>query len=400
MSEEEGSRRMKILIVRGFPEKINLGGYNVQETGLASALRRKGQICDIVFFGGNEPEHEEVRPDGTKIIWLPGKNLLKAGIMPSVKKLAQQYDVLQLQEYDQLQSWLLYTFGKKPAVIYHGPYFDAFNHGYNAKCRVFDHLFLPFSGRAKRKTMCLTKSPLAEDFLREKGFSHVKSVGVGFDASSMEDGSEPRDNAVTEAMPEDAWNLFYVGKLEERRNIPFLLDVMEQAATQYPKSGGPKNRSRIHCVIVGTGEETYLEQVMPRIREMENRGILSYIPKASQKELGPAYEKADIFLFPTQYDIFGMVLLEAMYHGCACISSRNGGSATLLTPENGVELQDFALKDWTDAVLRLLADPSSLAAVKERAKERVRDHGQWDQIADLFLEAYQYAISQEAFDKG
>lgn len=41
---------MRILIVQGFPEKINLGDYNVQETGLASELRRKGQICDIVFF--------------------------------------------------------------------------------------------------------------------------------------------------------------------------------------------------------------------------------------------------------------------------------------------------------------------------------------------------------------
>lgn len=139
---------MRILIVQGFPEKINLGGYNVQETGLASELRRKGQICNIVFFGGKEPEHSFLS-DGAKIFWMHGKNILKNGIMPAVKRLAKQYDVLRLQEYDQLQSWLLHTFGKEPVVVYHGPYFDSINHDYNTKCRVFDHLFLPFSGRAK-----------------------------------------------------------------------------------------------------------------------------------------------------------------------------------------------------------------------------------------------------------
>lgn len=93
----------------------------------------------------------------------------------------------------------------------------------------------------------------------------------------MEDGTS-KESAVTEAMPGNAWNLLYVGKLEERRNIPYLLDVMEQMTIQYQKGSAPGNRSRIHCVIVGTGEKEYLEQMMSKIKELENQGILGYLP--------------------------------------------------------------------------------------------------------------------------
>ena len=41
---------MKILIVRTFPDILNLNSYNVQEVGLAKALTLKGHQCDIVLY--------------------------------------------------------------------------------------------------------------------------------------------------------------------------------------------------------------------------------------------------------------------------------------------------------------------------------------------------------------
>ena len=41
---------MKILIVRMWPDTLNIKNYNCQELGLAKALVRKGNTCDIVLY--------------------------------------------------------------------------------------------------------------------------------------------------------------------------------------------------------------------------------------------------------------------------------------------------------------------------------------------------------------
>ena len=45
---------MKILIVRTFPDKLDLHSYNVQEIGLARALIVHGNQCDIALYNGRE----------------------------------------------------------------------------------------------------------------------------------------------------------------------------------------------------------------------------------------------------------------------------------------------------------------------------------------------------------
>ena len=50
---------MKILIVRTYPDILDLHSYNVQEIGLAKELTARGNQCDIVLYGGKQKDHEE-----------------------------------------------------------------------------------------------------------------------------------------------------------------------------------------------------------------------------------------------------------------------------------------------------------------------------------------------------
>ena len=67
---------MKLLIIRPFPERLNLEAYNVQEIGLAEALRRNGIECDIVFFNGRDGDRTQRLDSGITIYWLGGINVL------------------------------------------------------------------------------------------------------------------------------------------------------------------------------------------------------------------------------------------------------------------------------------------------------------------------------------
>lgn len=389
---------MKILIVRTFPDILNLNSYNVQEIGLAKALTLKGHQCDIVLYNGKHADRRDpylFEHDGKKyrftIYWLKGVFFLKNGFMPSVKKIISDYDVIQVHEYDQIMSWELYTRPQKPTVIYHGPYYGEYAKGYNLKCRIFDHLFL--QRRNYKDVVALTKSKLATEFLVDKGFRHVITVGVGINTDNFEDCGLVKKHEIEsegDFAPKEVVcgnkNLLYVGKIEERRNVYFLIEVFRKLHKEDPA---------FKLTLIGSGDKEYKERFLKFIEpELTQRNII-YKEKATQKELAEYYKQADLFIFTSNYEIFGMVLLEAMYFGVPVISSVNGGSTTLIhNGYNGYILERFDEKKWVECILSVMKDKEEWKSLSMHAKETIRLHYTWDALADKFLDAYELAIKE------
>ena len=378
---------MKILIVRSFPDILNLNAYNVQEIGLAKALTRRGLECGIVLYNGRQKDRKErytFSEDGKEysfiIYWLKGYSFFKNGIMPSVFRLISQYDVIQVHEYDQILSWMLYTRMKKPTVIYHGPYYHEYAKGYNLKCRVFDTLFL--RNRRPERAVCLTKSEPAADFLRKKGFSHVHAVGVGVDQEQFQADEQEQVRCLLEP-DESVFRLLYVGKIEARRNVYFLAELFERLLAK---------KDHLELVIVGSGDPDYVKPFLERIKKWTDKGRIRYIPKATQKELAPVYRNANLFVFPSNYEIFGMVLLEALYFGLPVVSSQNGGASVLLrNGENGYMLEGFDPAVWEEKILQIAGNRELYEKMKKDAHDTVEQHFLWDKLADRFLAGYEEA---------
>lgn len=381
---------MKILIVRTFPDILKLNSYNVQEIGLAKALNSRGHQCDVVLYGGSQKDHlEKYSFDNGKekssfcIYWLKGYSLFKNGFMPSLIKYLPLYDVIQVHEYDQVLSWLIYAHYSKPVVIYHGPYYHKYTKGYNLKCRVFDLLFL--HGKRYRTIPALTKSVLAKDFLLEKGFKYVKAVGVGLDEEKIKK-TVPQAEIVPQKQ-KHVFRMLYIGKIEERRNVYFLIEVFRKIR---------KNNDNVELVIVGNGEEAYTAAFLNSIEKERKEEKIIYIPSVPQNSLASVYQEADCFLFTSNYEIFGMVLLEAMYFGLPVISSRNGGSVTLIEDgENGFVLDGFNLDEWCEKIESLMTDETRRKKMSHEAIRKVSDHYLWEKLVDQFIEAYEQAIGEE-----
>lgn len=386
---------MKILIVRTFPDILNLNSYNVQEVGLAKALTLKGDQCDIVLYHGKQADRQEAyqfehegRQYRFMIYWLKGYGLFKNGFMPSVKKLITDYDVIQVHEYDQIMSWMLYTKQKKPTVIYHGPYYGEYAKGYNLKCKVFDRLFL--KRRSYENVVAVTKSKLATEFLKEKGFRQVITAGVGINADNFGEsniaGQSENGHQENTDGSKNSKNLLYVGKIEERRNIYFLIDVFRELH---------RRDSELKLTLIGSGEKEYRENFLQEIRSELEKGSIIYVEKATQKELAEYYRQSSLFLFTSNYEIFGMVLLEAMYFGVPVISSRNGGSTTLIENGfNGYVMDGFDQSKWTECMEGLLCDSEKLAQMGMHAQQTINEQFTWDALADKFVEAYELAVKE------
>jgi glycosyltransferase involved in cell wall biosynthesis len=78
------------------------------------------------------------------------------------------------------------------------------------------------------------------------------------------------------------------------------------------------------------------------------------------------YRRADVFLFPTHSDGFGMTQLEAQAWKLPVIASRNGGEV-VRDGENGILLPRVTPVAITEAIREMIGDPLRLARFSDYA---------------------------------
>ena len=381
---------MKILIVRTFPSILDPKNYNSQEIGLARAFVRAGHVCDIVYYNGSQPARTQQIPvpgceTPVTIYWMPGVAVFKNGFFKGLRPILEQYDVLQVSEYDQITSWKLYRHpGKQLVTLYHGPYQSEFTKGYNLKCRVFDAVF---NRRGKNAPVpCFAKSRMAADFLRSKGFQKVLPVGVGLDTDTLKAGYDPSARPAAAAQP--GFRLLYIGVLEERRSIRFLFEVLAGAAKILPD---------VRLTLVGKGEAAYRDACFAYAKELGVWDRIDYQERVPQDQVYRLYQQANLFVLPTRYEIFGMVLLEAMYFGLPVLTSHNGGSDLLVQDGvNGFVVPEFTADGYVQVIKALAADPARQVEIGRTAHDTIEENFLWDGIARRMLDTYEKELEERA----
>lgn len=373
---------MKILLFRTDPSIMNIKNYNSQEIGMAKAYIAAGHICDIVYYNGNNSTRVEKIDVGSgkyiNLYWIKGFSILNNGFFLGIKKMLKQYDIIQVSEYYFFSSWYVYTFfaKTKKVYIYQGVYDSNNSRKYKLRCKIMDPILL----RKKQlvNTQVFTKSNIALESMKKRGFQNIKTVGVGLDISRLQ--QECVDSPWVTDLANQKGNtkyLLYVGVLEDRRNILFLLDVLKETISQIPDT---------KLILVGNGKSNYTKLVFQTIKQLGLSDYVVYKEALRQNELSQLYQISDVFLLPSKYEIFGMVLMEAMAFGLPVISSYNGGSSTIIkSGENGITLNEFDANVWSYAVVNLLKDKHLWTRISTAAQNTGVDQFSWQTIVHKIL---------------
>ena len=180
-----------------------------------------------------------------------------------------------------------------------------------------------------------------------------------------------------------------MGRLVYEKGIQNLIAAMPKILANYHDAkllvagkGGMIDELRNQVNFLGLGNKVYFT------------GYLG------AKDVQKMYKCADVAVFPSTYEPFGIVALEGMLSGTPVVVSDIGGLNEIV--EHGVNgMKSYAgnPNSLADSILTLLYDPKLCDTVAKNAKLKVKTEYNWTKIAQDTHLAYQKAICQTMADR-
>jgi glycosyltransferase involved in cell wall biosynthesis len=149
-------------------------------------------------------------------------------------------------------------------------------------------------------------------------------------------------------------------------------------------SAGPSS-GHYQFLIVGEGRER------PWLQQNMNGAQLPGVLRG--EELARAYASMDVFVFPSNTDTFGNVVLEAFASGVPAIVTTEGGPKFLITPgHNG--LIATGPEGFAEAIDYLINDPDLLEHMRRMARESAQRYS-WDAVLEEVHRHYELCFPLE-----
>ncbi|MEG4090549.1 glycosyltransferase family 4 protein [Microcoleus sp. Pol12B4] len=154
----------------------------------------------------------------------------------------------------------------------------------------------------------------------------------------------------------------YVGRITARKGIKTLLE-----ACAILKNQGYVDYS---LLIIGKGDQR--EELEAFIKECDFEEQVTWAGWVEYGNLGAYFQQADIFVFPTFEDVWGMVVPEAMVLGKPVLCSNGAASCELImSGENGYIFDPSSAQELADQMQIFLDDSDLIESMGERSRQMI-----------------------------
>jgi glycosyltransferase involved in cell wall biosynthesis len=168
--------------------------------------------------------------------------------------------------------------------------------------------------------------------------------------------SSPNDQAFPGTRP----TFLFVGSIDPRKGWRYLLE----AARLLMKQG----IDRFSVVFAGAGYQQ--EELEARILEHGLEHVAFCVGHVPYDRMASCYREADVFVFPTMDDVWGLVLIEAMAFGKPVICSRYAGAREMVAhKENGFVVDPRDVEALAGYMRRFIADKNLIHRFGARSRE-------------------------------
>jgi Glycosyltransferase len=188
----------------------------------------------------------------------------------------------------------------------------------------------------------------------------------------------------------DETMILFVGRLNWVKGIMNLVQAMPAVLREFPKA---------KLVVLGTGdEEANINNLIARLGIRKNVSLrLEFV---SEHERIAHYAAADLCVFPSLYEPFGIVSLEAMAMekpivvGAKGVSGLKEQVVSSGPGQTGIHVDGGNPADIAWGVKKVLADPEKARQWGRNARERVLSYFTWEKAARQTLDVYEGMIHE------
>ncbi|ADI01298.1 glycosyltransferase family 4 protein [Syntrophothermus lipocalidus] len=188
----------------------------------------------------------------------------------------------------------------------------------------------------------------------------------------------------------DRWALpyekivFFVGRLVPEKGVQVLLEAVPKILGHCPEA---------KFVIAGTGPfHDFLRQKANDLGLGDKVCFTGYISEEDRDRL---YQVADVAVFPSLYEPFGIVALEAMAAGTPVVVSDSGGLAEIVkNNEDGLWAITGSANSLADRVIEILTNRDLAQKLAHNAIEKVYAQYDWRIISAKTVEVYEEILKE------
>ncbi len=240
--------------------------------------------------------------------------------------------------------------------------------------------------QARRVIVCSHHMANEIQYFFQVNGTKTNIIPNGVNAADLRNGHNPDELAVfrTKYAAPNEQIVFTVARLVYEKGIHLLIQATPRILEECP---------RTQIIIAGKGPEAEILK-----QQAQNLGVadrVNFIGFISNTERNRLFKVADCSVFPSLYEPFGIVALEAMVLGSPLVVSDTGGfSEVVKHAETGIKIYPDNVDSTAWGITNALTNPHWAKKHAAKAYHTVEQLFNWPHIASLTEAVYRHALDE------
>lgn len=166
--------------------------------------------------------------------------------------------------------------------------------------------------------------------------------------------------------------ILYVGSLSPRKNTPTLLKAFASVKDRVP-----------HSLVITASKSWKDRNVYELIKKLGLQSRLVKLGYVETEDMPVLYNLANVYIYPSVYEGFGLPVLEAMQCGCPVIAS-NTTSIPEVAGDAAMLIEPLDVKAWADSIYQVITDKKLRDEMVKKGFARAKEFS-WDKCAKCML---------------
>jgi len=359
---------------------------------LSKGLKKMGHNVTIstTDFEFDEEYAKSINEQGVNVI--PFKCLMNLGFFlysPSFKKWLkdniQTFDIIHLHTFRAYQNNIVHQYAKKYDVPYilqaHGsvlPFFSKI-----AYKKIFDLVWGKRILRYSSRMIAVSNKEVIQ--YKKMGMEHEKIIVIpnGIEVLSENEKKQEKGYFRKKYGISGDFLILYLGRIHQIKGIDFLIRAFKELSDKI---------SNVHLVIIGP-DDGYYDNMIEIIKKNKLEDRITLIGFLDGNEKYAAYYDSDVFVYPSQYEIFGISPFEALQFDNPVIVSDGCGCGEFVKAANcGKVVRYNDIDDLVENIKLLINNHKKSACFIENGKKFIADNLTWEKIAKKVELVYEDCI--------